>query len=213
VRVARETTLFFEDSSRLQVPAGTELELVADGFSRVSIKNAPGWIERTALVELAAAAVPRPFARGAVDLRPFQGKNFVGVAVQADLEFHTLLDTVDIAAGECGVKVHITSSFRVKGAAVTGAIVPPAQRSNHLVGHAIDMNVLLDNVLYNSSKLQRQLLKAQPRPVVEFIGRIRAHPVLRWGGDFVKADPVHIDDDLARRNPEQWNRKFADAPG
>jgi hypothetical protein len=23
----------------------------------------------------------------------------------------------------------------------------------------------------------------------------------------------HIDDDLARRNPEQWNRKFADAPG
>jgi len=33
--------------------------------------------------------------------------------------------------------------------------------------------------------------------------------VLRWGGDFNKEDPVHIDDELNRRNPHRWDRKLA----
>ena len=33
------------------------------------------------------------------------------------------------------------SSFRKSGKTVSGAIVPPAVRSNHFVGHAIDFNL------------------------------------------------------------------------
>jgi len=152
-----------------------------------------------------------PHARSFIDLRPFRGTNLVGDVV-ADFDFHTQLQFIDQLAGTCGVRLNITSSFRSKGAVVAGAIVPPAQRSNHLVGHAIDMNVLLGNERFDSTRLTRQTLKTAPAGVRAFIDQIRSHPGMRWGGDFVRADPVHIDDDLARRNPELWDRKFADAP-
>jgi hypothetical protein len=120
-----------------------------------------------------------------------------------------LLQCVDESAGQLRLKVHVTSSLRRKDAAVVGAIVPPAQRSNHLVGHAIDMNVQFEGALFNSVRLARKNHATLPRPIIDFLNRIRSHGVLRWGGDFVKADPVHIDDDLARRDPGLWARKLA----
>ena len=35
----------------------------------------------------------------------------------------------------------VTHAFRKEGQDIGGTIVPPASKSNHLVGHAIDMNL------------------------------------------------------------------------
>ena len=35
----------------------------------------------------------------------------------------------------------VTHAFRKDGQDIGGTIVPPASKSNHLVGHAIDMNL------------------------------------------------------------------------
>ena len=68
--------------------------------------------------------------------------------------------------------------------------------SNHMAGHAIDMNVQSEGVLYNSSKLKKSNLANLPAPVKSFIEAIRDDTTLRWGGDFATEDPVHIDDHL-----------------
>ena len=88
--------------------------------------------------------------------------------------------------------------------------MPPAKRSNHLVGHAIDMNIFMGNrnPWFNSKKLKRSNLRNLPLEVRTFIDMIRDDDVLRWGGDFVKEDPVHIDDNLYGRAPDVWMKKF-----
>jgi hypothetical protein len=75
----------------------------------------------------------------------------------------------------------------------------------------MDMNVLLSSQRFDSTRWTRQGLKTLPASVRSFIEQVRLHPSLRWAG-FVRADPVHIDNDLARPNPNLWERKFADAP-
>ena len=103
-------------------------------------------------------------------------------------------------------KVYITSSYRKDGF-VSGAIVPPAKRSNHLIGHAIDMNLIdrQTGKFCNSVCLGRS---NKPSGVRCFIGKIRSNSSLRWGGDFKKTDPVHIDDGTNIKNPQLRNRLY-----
>ena len=101
----------------------------------------------------AAAVMPEGAARaagaGLVDtarsdvcvIGPYHNVRFVGAEVLADADFLPLLDRLNDHAAACGVEIHVTSSFRDPDRAPDGAIVPPARRSNHFVGHAIDMNV------------------------------------------------------------------------
>jgi len=217
------TTRFFEAGASGHLPAGMVLDTDSSAFTLVRVDGKLGFIETGALSAdgarsagaggafAPAADSTATFARGAIDLREFRGAHFEGRLI-ADLDFHAHLEFLDRMAGQFGLTVLVTSSFRAKGAAVAGAIVPPAQRSNHLVGHAIDMNLKLGSERFDSQRLTRQNLRNLPSGVQSFLGAIRAHSVLRWGGDFVKADPVHIDDNLSRRSPDLWGRKMADAP-
>lgn len=126
----------------------------------------------------------------------FSGTNFTGDTVKADTEFEDSLETIDKYAGDNKVKIHVTDSFRESGAKVKGAIVTPATRSNHLAGHAIDMNVKYGekDTLCNSTCLKKK--ESHPTGVKEFIKAIQDDSELRWGGDFSDVDPVHIDDNL-----------------
>ena len=72
--------------------------------------------------------------------------------------------------------------------------MPPATDSNHLVGHAIDMNLYEGKVLCNSKCLTNP--PEQLKGVKCFISSIQHDPTLRWGGDFRLKDVVHIDDGL-----------------
>jgi hypothetical protein len=129
----------------------------------------------------------------------FSNENFVGAPVKIDNDFVAAMNRVGQYAKNCGLKIWITSSTRSLNNQVKGAIVPPASKSCHHIGHAIDMNVMYDGKLYNSKKLRRGNLANLPEPIRNFIDSIRADKELRWGGDFNTEDPVHIDDDLYRK--------------
>ncbi len=143
------------------------------------------------------------------DIRPYHRARFIGSEIRADADFSRHLDRIDQYASECDVEVFVTSSTREPGRTVRGNIVKPAGRSNHLVGHAIDMNLKSTNGFFNSTKLKRSNFDQLPDEIKEFLGKIRADEVLRWGGDFRNEDPVHIDDGLNLRSPERWDAKLA----
>lgn len=137
-------------------------------------------------------------------LTTYSGANFTGKTVAADIEFLDSLKTINQYAIDNDVNVHVTSSFRTS-TKVKGAIVTPAEKSNHLAGHAIDMNIWYDKkTLCNSTCLGGTL----PEGVKGFIKAIQDDSGLRWGGDFETPDVVHIDDGLNVNDPAEWKKRF-----
>lgn len=137
----------------------------------------------------------------------YQHERYVGDPITADRDFFPLLDRIAGFAARNRLFIFVTSSTRHPDMEVRGAIVTPAKRSNHFVGHAIDMNLQAESgEFFNSSKLKK--LDDQPEDVRNFIGLLRDDPILRWGGDFRAKDVVHIDDALNHRHPDIWQAKL-----
>ncbi len=160
------------------------------------------------------AAPPRPAAEppapsGVCDIRIYRNTQFIGNELRADFDFFPCLDRVNAFAVECGLQVFVTSSTREPDRSVQGAIVPPAKKSNHFVGHAIDMNLKSASAFFNSQALKLENFAALPAEVRRFLDRVRGDGELRWGGDFAPEDPVHIDDGLNRTDPARWESKLA----
>ncbi len=140
----------------------------------------------------------------------YKSANIIGYEnkpIIVDTEFLPSMYKIDSYAKENGVIIYVTSSFRTPDQKLTGAIVPPSKKSNHLAGHAIDMNVYYDGILYDSRSLKKSNMAKLPPNVRNFINDVRNNKALRWGGDFNTEDPVHIDDDLGA-NPNVWQSKF-----
>ncbi len=148
-------------------------------------------------------------ASSACDIRRYRNDRFIGNELRADADFFAALDRLNAFATQCDVEIFVTSSTREPDREVSGAIVAPASRSNHLVGHAIDMNLKSRSGFFNSRSLRRANLGRLAPEIREFLDKVRADPQLRWGGDFGTEDPVHIDDALNRRDPELWDAKLA----
>ena len=142
-------------------------------------------------------------------IKTYSNSQFIGKELRADADFMPHLDRLNQYALDCAVKIYVTSSAREPGRSVSGAIVPPASRSNHLVGHAIDMNLQSASGFFNSSKLKKSNFANLPTEIKDMITLIKNDEVLRWGGDFNPEDPVHIDDRLNHRNSERWDLKLS----
>ncbi|WP_138497507.1 peptidoglycan-binding protein [Nostoc sp. PA-18-2419] len=142
----------------------------------------------------------------ATELKTFTGSQFIGKPVLADIEFIPHLEKINDFAATNGLKIYITSSARPWGVPVVTPVVPPAKMSNHLIGHAIDMNIDIGGKLFTSHELGD--FNSLPPAIKVFITDIRNHPVLRWGGDFSPPDTVHIDDGLNFHNSNIWKQKF-----
>lgn len=180
-----------------------------------------GWVlgdlvERDPAAALMPHGAAAAAAAGLVDtapsdvcvIGPYHNVQFVGKDVMADADFFPLLDRLNDLASAAGVEIFVNASFRPEDQPVSGAIVPPAKRSNHLIGHAIDMNVRSPSGFFNSKALKRANLAALPAEVRDFIQKVRDTPPFRWGGDFNPEDPVHIDDGFNHTDPDRWQRKF-----
>ena len=152
--------------------------------------------------------IPRPDAQPASSLRLFAGSQMIGKPVRVDEEFVPHLERLNERARQSAIQVFVTSSFRKPNDALRGTVVPPARRSNHLVGHAIDMNLKSESGFFNSKRLRRSALGDLPGEIRDLITWVRKDDLLRWGGDFRKEDPVHIDDALNVRKPDRWEEKF-----
>ena len=79
--------------------------------------------------------------------------------------------------------------------------------SNHLAGHAIDINIVYKDKWYHSKLMRRSNLNNLPYNVRAFINSLRKDKYIRWGGDFSKEDPVHIDDHL-NKNKSAWYQRY-----
>jgi hypothetical protein len=133
-------------------------------------------------------------------MKEFKASNFQGKCVIDD-DFEPLLIKMNELAVKYNIIVIVNSSYRVDSN-VKGAIVTPAKKSNHMVGHAIDCNLMLSGVLYNSTKMQ-----LDTGTVRKFINEVKVAG-LRWGGDFNVKDPIHFDDGLNIKNMALWIQKY-----
>ena len=176
---------------------------------RVQVDGSVGFVPAAALQFLSDGGAPAKGRASAAGIEPVEGcDHFVGEPVLAHRDFHAALRRLNGYAGESGVGIEILHSFRQRDRWDDGVELPAHKRSNHLVGHAIDMNLIAKGRRLNSRKLLRAGWPDLPDSVKEWIRRVREDETLRWGGDFVRPDPVHIDDDLYRRQPSLWFKKL-----
>ncbi len=133
----------------------------------------------------------------------FTASNFEGEC-NVDEEFVPLLNQMNAIAVQHNMIVVVTSSYR-KDTNVNGAIVTPAQMSNHLIGHAIDINVKnkLTGEIFNSKKMGDGTGADEL-----FLEDVDRNTDLRWGQAFNKPDSVHFDDAINIKMPLVWQQKF-----
>lgn len=136
----------------------------------------------------------------------FEASRFQGQPCRADVKFLPTLKKINDYAEQADVFVHVTSSFRTSSN-VAGAIVKPATRSNHMAGHAIDMNVIYNNKTKSANSQELGKYPAVAEPVRLFIKSIIDDPGLRWGGNFQVRDTVHIDDGL-NSDMALWDKRY-----
>lgn len=144
-------------------------------------------------------------------LTRYTASNYTGTAFIVNVAFIPSLEKINNYAIKNNVKIQINDAYR-RGTYVPGAIVKPASRSNHKVGHAIDMNIIYDGgkVALSTYMMYTNRDNWAP-PVKGFIEDIINDKILRWGGKFKHPapDPVHIDDDLNHKDPEEWDKQRA----
>lgn len=222
IRVTAENGLRLRDSPRdgitLEVlPKSAELELLGrETWLRVSHDGRIGFVLADYVENIGdsappipAALPPAPLYSNAVNIIDFRPNDdvFTGAPLRVDEEFVPCVREIGHFARTCQVRIFVNSSLREPGKPVPGAIVDPARFSNHHVGHAIDMNVLVGDRLLSSTELRD--LAHLPAPAAQFINAVRAKKgIYRWGGDFTKSDPVHIDNGLNVFMPKIYSAKL-----
>ncbi len=133
-------------------------------------------------------------------MKQYTASNFAGDCTIDD-DFEPVANKINEIAQKYNITVHINSSFR-PDTNVKGAIVKPATHSNHMIGHAIDCNLMFEGKLYNSA-----LMQTDTGVIRQFINELKANGI-RWGGDFDKPDPVHFDDGLNIKDMLAWTTKY-----
>jgi D-alanyl-D-alanine carboxypeptidase/Putative peptidoglycan binding domain len=119
---------------------------------------------------------------------PYVGDNDLVV----DADFIDSLGILNDEAKTAKITLYVTQAFRVGGAPVGGAVVTPATRSQHLIGHALDCNFQDGDTLVSSTTFNNG---QETAAVKSFIAAVKKKG-LRWGGDFSQTDYVHFDDNL-----------------
>ena len=121
----------------------------------------------------------------------FNSSRMQGNQIRINSGFIDSMKILEQLCEKYDLRLHITSSLREPGQIISNNIVEPASMSNHLIGHAIDMNIVSHEDWFNSTKLSDY--DSLPDTIQSFLSDLQAKG-LRWGGHFSKPDPVHIDD-------------------
>ncbi len=197
-----------ESGSRVEIVAGVQ-------WLRVEVDGVIGLVPAAAIESpdehATSGAAPPDEATPAKGIQPFVGgRRFVGEPIVAHVDFHRALHRLHEFADLADVTIHVTRSYQKPEPGARNAPASFAQRSNHQVGHAIDMNIIVADERLDAQRLRREHFRDLPAKARYWLQQIRDDRELRWGGDFLRQDPVHIDDDLYGRDSAQWMRKFAE---
>ena len=104
-------------------------------------------------------------------------------------EAKKLLTDLNGQAKDKSVTIKINQAFREHGVKVTGSVVAPASKSQHLIGHALDCNIVDGGSWNNSSDFKNN---KQTKNAKELIAALKKAGY-RWGGDFTPTDTPHFD--------------------
>lgn len=151
---------------------------------------------------LARSALSR-FAQFVKNFTPISNPSIGPDDIVTDADFASGLDKLNTAARDANVTLLINQAFRVAGAPVHGAVVPPATKSQHLIGHAIDCNVNDHGKIISSSIFAAH---GETPATKKFVAGAKASG-LRWGGDFATVDFVHFDD-FVNPDGEEYLMRF-----
>lgn len=104
-------------------------------------------------------------------------------------DFVPSLEAINSAASDAGIIFHVNQVLRLAGKPVSGAVVKPASKSQHLIGNAVDFNVE-----HNGKKILSKDMKwgELPQDVKDFLTDVK-DAGMRWGGDWKERDPIHFD--------------------
>lgn len=137
-------------------------------------------------------------------LTVFHSPRFTGKPILVDIEFINALDHLDQYAAANHLEIIVTSASRLQGVPLGSLIYPPVSRCNHLVGHAIDIQVNLNGKVFDRDRLEGRNPSYLPLPLQSFFQQIEEDPILQSSSN----DPLHIDDGLNQRNPAIWQEKY-----
>ncbi len=104
-----------------------------------------------------------------------------------------MIKLMNTTAKSLKIKIMINQALRIHGVKVTGSVVAPATKSQHLIGHAIDCNIV-DGKSWNSSSDFKK--KKQTANADKFIKQMK-NKLFRWGGNFSNIDTPHFDKKLS----------------
>ena len=131
-------------------------------------------------------------------------KGFRGKQILIHYKFNPYMIEIDKYAQKNQVELIINQSYRNSRQQLTKTVVKATKMSNHLAGFAIDFNLKYNNVKYFSKDLKLNNLAKLPKNIQNFINDIRDDKNLRWGGMFIKEDPIHIDYPINLKSKKYW---------
>lgn len=112
-------------------------------------------------------------------------------AVLVDGGFRHFIEAMGRLASKNNLQIRVQGEgFRRADTPVMNQVVPPSAVSNHLVGHAVDINIVYNRTWFNASALRD--FNSLPQSIQNFIIDLEAIG-MRWGGRFSPPDPVHFD--------------------
>ena len=210
VRVTASNGLRLRDSPRdgatlAVVPAQTELEVLGrETWLRVNYGGTLGFVIADYVEpEDSTPASTDPIVR----IIEVAHDALIGQPLRVDADFEPrVIDLANRAAAR-HIALLVTSSLREPYSFVPDAIVPPAQYSNHHIGHAFDMNIQYGGALYGSDKLAN--FQSLPPNVQDFLRADMNAAQLTWGGTFSTPDLVHIDDRLNVMQSDLFRAKLS----
>ena len=183
-----------DDSQGLVEPFATPSGVRIDGFAKPSTLSEltqwqrDGFVTSSPLVRLGLVPLAHTGLGDEFTVLAYPSPAADEMLVHQD--FAAVARRLDILAGAAAVTLSINQSFRVQGMPPTGAVVAPASNSQHLIGHAVDLNIV-DAGTVNTSNMFKQ--GKQTAAAKDFIRQVKNEGV-RWGGDFGVMDPPHFDD-------------------
>ncbi|MDM0114745.1 M15 family metallopeptidase [Variovorax sp. J22R133] len=116
-------------------------------------------------------------------------------------DFVPWLESMNTKAKDNKVTLRVNQAFRVQGLPVSGAVVPPASSSQHLIGHALDVNIVDGSTVNTSPMFNAGTATQAAQDLVKAAKDIG----LRWGGDFSPKDPPHFDKRVLHTSDEYLN--------
>jgi hypothetical protein len=142
-------------------------------------------------------------------LTEFKGQKMRGVRghqILVHQDFVPHMARIDQYAVKNRVRLVVVHSYRYENQKMYRTVVTPASRSNHLAGFAIDFNIDYRGKRYFSHNLKKKNHANLPDRVQSFMNDLRADEDLRWGGDFRREDPVHIDLSVNLHQKALWSK-------